>query len=162
MKVKDVMMRTPAFCNEGSNAGEAVEMMWKRNCGLLPIMDAKNKVVGVVTDRDLCIALGTRGIPAGQLTIAAVADGRVFSCSPEDEIHLALAKMSRNKVRRLVVLEKNGQLAGIVSMDDIVRHAAQQAADEPVELSYADVVSTLQHVFEMAVPQTVPAKKAAA
>lgn len=162
MKVKDVMMRTPVFCSEASNAGEAVEMMWNRNCGLLPIVNAENKVVGVVTDRDICIALGTRGIPAGELAISEVTRGRVFSCATEDEIHLALATMARNKVRRLVVLDEQERLEGILSMDDIVRHAAQQAPGRAADLSYADVVSTLQHVFEMPVPQVVPANTAAA
>lgn len=162
MRVKEVMMRTPAFCRETSNAGEAVEIMWNRNCGLLPIVSAENKVVGVVTDRDLCIALGTRGVPAGELTVSEVASGKIFTSAAEDEIHLALANMARNKVRRLVVLDKQERLEGILSVDDIVRHAAQQAPGRIADLSYADVVSTLQHVFEMPVPQVVPAKAAAA
>jgi predicted transcriptional regulator len=59
MKVKDIMMRTAARCHPDTNLGAAVEMMWTRNCGILPVVDAEDKLVGVITDRDICIALGT-------------------------------------------------------------------------------------------------------
>ena len=162
MKVKDAMMRTPAFCKEEANAGEAVELMWNRNCGLLPVVNEEEKVVGVVTDRDLCIALGTRKVLAGELKLSGITSRRVFSCSADEEIHFALATMAREKVRRLVVLDKEGRLEGILSMDDIVRHATEASPGRFAELSYADVVLTLQHVFEMRVPQGVPAKGMAA
>lgn len=162
MKVKDIMMRTPAFCSTESNAGEAVEIMWNRNCGLLPIVDAERKVAGVVTDRDLCIALGTRNTRAGELPVSSIATGKVFFCLADDEVHAALATMGKEKVRRLVVLNKEGCLEGILSMDDIVRHATEQVAGRVPELSYGDVMFTLQRVFEMRVPQVVPAKVAAA
>lgn len=162
MKVKDVMMRTPAFCTTKSNAGEAVEIMWNRNCGLLPVVNPEMEVIGVVTDRDLCMALGTRNIRAGELAVKDIATGKVFSCLPEEEIHSALATMGREKVRRLVVLNAEGKLEGILSMDDIVRHATDRATGKFPELSYADVVSTLQHVFELRVPQVATAKATAA
>ena len=162
MKVKDVMMRTPAFCTTESNAGEAVEIMWNRNCGLLPIVDPEKKVIGVVTDRDLCIALGTRNARPGELAVKGIATGKVYACLPEEEIHSALSTMAREKVRRLVVLNADGNLEGILSMDDIVRHATDRATGKFPELSYADVVATLQHVFELRVPQVAAAKATAA
>jgi CBS domain-containing protein len=160
MKVKDVMMRTPAFCTTESNAGEAVEIMWNRNCGLLPIVNPEKKVAGVVTDRDVCIALGTRDVRPGELAVRSIMTGKVFSCVPEEEIHSALATMARERVRRLVVLNTEGNLEGILSMDDIVRHATDRATGKFPELSYADVVSTLQHVFELRVPQVAAAQAA--
>jgi len=162
MKVKDVMMRTPATCGAESNAGEAAEIMWSRNCGLLPITNAENKVIGVVTDRDLCIAMGTRNIPAGEIVVASIATGKVFRCFAEDEIHSALATMAREKVRRLLVLDNEGRLDGILSVDDIVRHASENMNGKIADLSYADVVSTLQHVFEPPLPQAAMAKVAEA
>jgi len=162
MKVKDVMMRTPAFCSMESNAGEAAEIMWNRNCGLLPIINAEKKVIGVVTDRDLCIALGTRNIPAGEIAVASIATGNVFRCYAEDEIHSALATMAREKVRRLVVLDNEESLEGILSMDDIVRHASEKTNGKIADLSDADVIATLQHVFEPHVPQMAVARATAA
>ena len=58
MKVQDAMMGTPIFCSPETNLGSAIELLWGRNCGVLLIVDAMQKVIGVVTDRDLCVALG--------------------------------------------------------------------------------------------------------
>lgn len=62
MRVKDVMMRTAAICSRETNLGEAVEILRNRNCGMLPVVDAEQTVIGVITDRDICIALGTRNV----------------------------------------------------------------------------------------------------
>lgn len=58
MKVKDVMVGTPASCTTETNLGAAVEVLWNQNCGILPVVNEEEKVIGVVTDRDMCIALG--------------------------------------------------------------------------------------------------------
>ena len=100
--------------------------MWNRNYGLLLVWNAENRIVGVVTNRYTRTALGSRGITAGQLRLSSLVSNGVFWCLAEDEIHTALATMATEKVRRLVVLDE-GRLQGILSMDDIVRHAAQQA-----------------------------------
>src|SRR5574340_880164 len=63
MKVADVMMGTPASCTETTNLAAAVEILWERNCGIVPVVNPDGKVTGVVTDRDICIALGTRNRP---------------------------------------------------------------------------------------------------
>jgi CBS domain-containing protein len=161
MNVKDVMMRTPVFCGPETNAGAAAEIMWNRNCGLLPIVDAEGKVAGVVTDRDLCIALGTRNARAGEISLREITTGRVYFCYPEDDIHDALRTMTHQKVRRLLVLDKDGRLQGILSMDDLVRHATDRSLGKFPELSYADVVAALQIIFEPQLPKAVAAKVAA-
>lgn len=66
MKVKEIMMGTPYTCRKNTNLGEATELMWKGNCGFLPMKEVDGKVCGVITDRDLCIALGTRNSVAGE------------------------------------------------------------------------------------------------
>jgi CBS domain-containing protein len=61
MRVVEIMMGTPYFCQPETNLGSAAELMWTGNCGFLPFVESEGKVVGVITDRDICIALGTRG-----------------------------------------------------------------------------------------------------
>lgn len=60
MKVKEVMTATPYYCQPETNLVSATELMWNANCGFLPVEGADGKTVGVVTDRDICVALGTR------------------------------------------------------------------------------------------------------
>lgn len=155
MKVQDVMMRTPVFCDPETNLGAAVELLWDRNCGILPIVDAQLKVVGVVTDRDLCVALGTRNRLPGEIKVGEVASGSVYACRPEDDIHTALETMAKQKVRRLAVLNKQGALEGILSMDDVVLHAEPGGAGKIPELSHAEIVETLRKVYGPQLPQVV-------
>jgi CBS domain-containing protein len=155
MRVQDVMMRTPAFCSPETNLGAAVEILWNRNCGMLPIVDSQQKVVGVVTDRDLCVALGTRNRLPGEIRVSEVASGNIYSCRPEDDIHAALETMAKQKVRRLAVVSKTGSLEGILSMDDVVLHAEAGGAGRATEPSHAEIVDTLRQVYGPQLPQVV-------
>jgi CBS domain-containing protein len=147
MKVRDAMMGTPISCSPDTNLGAAIELLWNNNCGILPIVDANQKVTGLVTDRDLCIALGTRNRLPGAIPISEVATGQVYSCEPEDDIHSALETMAKYRVRRLPVVNKEGALEGILSMDNVVLHAEHAALGHKPELSNEDIVDTLQRIY---------------
>jgi CBS domain-containing protein len=101
-----------------------------------------------VTDRDICIALGTRNVKADTL-VKDVALPKLFYCGPEDDIHTALKTMSAQKVRRLPVLDGKGTLQGILCLDDIVMYAEEKSAD----LTYFDVVETLKAICEHEQPR---------
>jgi CBS domain-containing protein len=161
MKVKDVMMRTPASCEATTNLGAAVEILWNRNCGILPVIDSQGNVLGVVTDRDLCIALGTRNQLLGDVTVGQVVSGKVFTCKPDDDIRDALNTMAREKVRRLPVVNDAGQLEGILSMDDIVLHSEGGIAGKASELSHDTVVNTLKQLYIPELPVVLRQKAAA-
>jgi len=151
MKVKDVMSKPPVFCSPETNLGAAVEILLQRNCGILPIVDAKRRVVGVMTDRDIAIALGTRNRLAGEIVAAEVAAPKVQTCKPTDDVSWALDIMAENKVRRLVVVNEQNQLEGILSMDDVVLYAETQTSGKP-EVSADDVLRTLKGLYS---PQLV-------
>src|SRR5206468_11787391 len=85
MKVKEVMMGTPYTCRRETNLGQAAELMWKGNCGFLPITGADNKVCGVITDRDICIALGTRNKLAAEVSVGEVTESKLSAGSPRSE-----------------------------------------------------------------------------
>jgi CBS domain-containing protein len=161
MKVQDVMMRTPASCTPETNLGAAVEMLWNRDCGILPIVDARQKVIGVVTDRDLCVALGTRNRLPGRVTVGEVAKGEVYACRAQDDIHVALQTMAQYKVRRLPVVDRDGVLEGILSMDNVVLHTDVGKWGLTSDLSHEDVIKTLQRIYGPSLPQMVAARTAA-
>lgn len=161
MKVKDVMMGTPTSCTAETNLGAAVEILWNRNCGILPIVNAQQKVVGVVTDRDMCIALGTRNRLAGEIAVSQVTSGKVFACKPDDDVRAALATMAQAKVRRLPVINADGKLEGILSMDDVVAHSEARIPGKTSELSHDDVVDTLKKVYRTELPDVAQQKTAA-
>ena len=160
MKAKEVMVATPYSCQPEMNLGAATELMWKGNCGFLPVVDPEGKICGVVTDRDICIALGTRNVTAGELRIAEVSQRKVFSCMPEDEIHMALQAMREGHVRRLPVITATGKLAGVISMDDILLRAEPSRFGREPELSSDEVVRTYRAIMQKDLPAVT--KKAAA
>ena len=94
MKIEDVMSKNVYFCSPSMNVAEAVAMMWTDDCGALPVVNESGNMVGMITDRDICIALGTRDVNAGTLRVGDVFVPRLFSCKPGDDIHQALATMT--------------------------------------------------------------------
>jgi len=143
MKVRDVMVRDVKYCAPDTNLAAVAEILWKEGCGTLPVVE-KDRVLGMITDRDICIALGTRNKKPADTKVDDVALPKLFYCTPEDDIHVALRTMGAQKVRRMPVLDGKGTLQGILCMDDIVLHAEEKAA----ELTYFDVVETLKAICE--------------
>jgi CBS domain-containing protein len=114
--------------------------MWEADCGILPVVE-DGELEGVVTDRDMYIALATQNARAAHLKVGAVATRKVATCTPEDDLHAALATMKEAKVRRLPVVGFGNALLGIVSMNDIVRAAGPE---KPVTSD--DVLDALQAI----------------
>jgi CBS domain-containing protein len=161
MKVLDVMMGTPYFCRPESNLGSATELMWTGNCGFLPVVGMEGKVVGVVTDRDICIALGTWGRPSGEVAVSDVMSKKVFSCAPEDDVRSALAAMREGRVRRLPVITKEGALVGVISIDDVLLRSEAAGATKTHAVSAEEIVNTLRAANAHQLP-VVAAKHATA
>lgn len=135
MKIKDIMTPQPVTCARGTNLAEAGALMLEADCGILPVLD-DGRLVGVVTDRDMYIALATRNRRAAELRVGEVMRDQLFTCAPEDDVHAALAVMKQHRVRRLPVAGLGQILLGIVSLNDIVRAIRGQAdvaSDEVVE-----------------------------
>ncbi|MBI4460211.1 MAG: CBS domain-containing protein [Acidobacteria bacterium] len=152
MQVQDVMVREAKSCRLDTNLAAATEIMWVNDCGALPVLDGGGKVVGMITDRDICIAVGTRNRLPSEIAVSEVAPQKVFTCGPNDEIHRALKTMQLQKVRRLPVTSGDGKLKGILCLDDVTRNAKHSNA-----LSYEDVVETLRAVCEHRARQAVAA-----
>jgi len=146
MKVVDMMMGTPYYCRPDSNLGEATELMWRGNCGFLPVVASAGNLIGVLTDRDICIALGTRGRPSGEVAVADVMSKKIFSCAPDDDVHTALAAMREGRVRRLPVISKGGALVGVISMDDMLLGAAAGGAGKAAGVSADEIVNSFRTI----------------
>jgi len=143
MKVRDVMIKNVKFCSPETNLATATEVLWKAGCGTLPVVE-NGRVIGMITDRDVAIALGTRNVKASEAIVRDVSLPKLFYTTTGDDIHVALQIMGAQKVRRLPVLDHRGALEGILCLDDIVLFAEERAG----ALTYADVVETLKSICE--------------
>src|SRR6185436_3224169 len=126
MKVRDLMTGNPKCCGPDTNLAEAIESLWANDCGILPVIEA-GKLTGVVTDRDLCVAVGTRNCRPSDTTVRDVATRSVQTCAPDDDVDTAMAIMRRAQVRRLPVIQ-DGKLIGILALNDIILAAAHRDA----------------------------------
>ena len=156
MKVKDVMTRDVKTCHLDSNLSEAAKEMWMRDCGVLPIINEAGEVVGILTDRDICIAAGSKNREPSSIPVTEVMMRKIHACSPEDDIREALRTMREKRVRRLPALDVEGKLCGILSLDDVALKARE--ANKPGELSADDVEQTLEAICKH---RTTPEQQAA-
>ncbi len=142
MKVKDVMTKDVRICGINDNLSIAARTMWMRDCGVLPVVDEKANLVGVLTDRDICIAACSKDRAPSTIPVSEVVVRKIHSCSTEADIREALEIMRKKHVRRLPVVDATGKLCGILSLDDV----ALKARARPAELSAEDVDITLEAI----------------
>jgi len=144
MKIQDIMTRDVKSCEPETNLAAATEILRRNNCGILPVLDSRGKLVGVITDRDICFALGGKNVRPSALTVRDVAVKPVVRCGPEEEIHTALGCLRVHRIRRIPVTAEDDGLVGILSLDDIALHAERAPAKGGI--SYEDVAETLKAI----------------
>ena len=140
MKVAKVMTLDPAFASPDTTLAEAAALMRQADCGLLPVVGA-GRLCGVVTDRDLLMALASRDERASSITVAEVMIHAVATCAPSDKAAQALETMRTYGVRRLPVIGFGRKLLGMVSLTDIARFAGRRRS-----VRAADVLATVQSI----------------
>jgi len=145
-RVKDMMITQVETCSPDTNLAEAGGRMWEKDCGILPVVDNEGKVLGVITDRDICISLATRALPAFQICVKDVLADKLYSCKPEEEIKNALATMRTSRVRRLPVVDGEGKLVGLLSLDDIAIFAQDLPSPKGANVTYKDVGFTFKNI----------------
>lgn len=129
MKVREIMTANPATCSPRDNLTTVAQQMWDFDCGVVPVVD-DGQLCGVITDRDICMALLFKGAPPAAVTVADVVNGRtVYSCAPDDEVAAALDLMRDYQVHRLPVIE-DGLLSGLLSLNDVVLEAGKESGFE--------------------------------
>ena len=138
MLVKDVMTRDTVCVRADQSLADAAGLMWRHDCGALPVVQGEDsRVVGMLTDRDICMATWSRGqAPASICASDAMSQG-VVHCSEGDSIGRAEAIMQSNQIRRLPVLDGEDRLIGILSLADIARATE---GDKPALLAPGDGV----------------------
>jgi len=143
MKVRDIMTRDPQCCGPDTNLAAAAGLMWSNDCGALPVTE-NGKLAGIITDRDICIALGTRNALAAETLVRDVASLDVQTCATDDDIHSAMAAMRGAKIHRLPVVTGDGKLEGIITLNDLTLAAHCKFGD----VNYEEVMNTVRALSE--------------
>jgi CBS domain-containing protein len=126
MLIRDLMSVDVQACHSYESLSAAAQKMWEADVGAVPVLDDKNRVVGMLTDRDICMAAYTQGRPLNQIVIAESMSRSVVTCAPTDTIARAEQLMREHAVRRLPVIDEHRKAVGIISMNDLARAVSQQ------------------------------------
>ena len=116
------MKKGVATCAPSDDVATAVTIMRDHKCGFLPVVDSHSLVAGVVTDRDLSLAVAAaKHRTSEHVAVASAMSHPVFNCFPDENLKVVLATMGKHHVRRLPVVDRHGHLQGVLSIDDIVQ-----------------------------------------
>lgn len=146
MKVSQVMTGVVKTCRARDSLGKAARIMWDHDCGSVPVVDADQKIVGIVTDRDIALAAYTQGLPLHDIRAEAAMQRRVLSCSPDDDLQSAEELMRQNQVRRVPVLDRNGKAVGIVSLNDVALGVRRLDAQKVAPITGDEVAKALSAI----------------
>ena len=120
MKVRDIMTEPPLTCTPEMSLAVAARLMREADYGTLPVIDSHGQLAGIITDRDICLALARTNRNALHVSVHEVMTQKVFSALLDDDVPSALATMKGARVRRLPVRDEFGRLQGMLSIEDIV------------------------------------------
>jgi len=151
MRVKEIMTPDPKAIWLTESLADAAQLMWENDCGVLPVIKDGRKVVGLITDRDICMATAMNHANPSGISVEEVMTGRVYSVNSEDDVAQALQAMKDYKIRRLPVVTAGGELEGILSMNDIVLKANKDHG-KAAQIGYDDVVETYQAICQHPAP----------
>ena len=145
MKVEEIMTKRVSTCTPGDSLNEAARIMWERDCGIVPVIEnsATRRVVGVVTDRDACIAAYTRGHPLSEIRVGDVMCRDVASCRGSAQVQEAEQTMREAQVHRLPVVDEANQLLGVLSLADIIRGTAHDVGSPRQEVTALELGETI-------------------
>lgn len=149
MKVQELMTKHVKTCHYGSNLAEAAKQLWDGDCGVLPVVDDNNKVVDMVSDRDICFAVTTKGRLASEIMVGELTSSRpLYTCKPDDDLRDALSIMKQHQVRRIPVVDDEGRIEGILSINDVVIAAETENRGIKQGVSSTEAISALKAICE--------------
>ena len=134
MKIQDIMTREVRTCRFDTSLTEVARLMRAGSCGAIPVIDADGHIAGVVTDRDISMALVNSTRKPINISAREIMSRHVYACLPDDDVRTALQAMKEHRVRRLPVVAGTGRLVGIVSMDDVILRALAPDAPDSTEI----------------------------
>jgi CBS domain-containing protein len=130
--IKDVMTSNPCSIDAEKSVAYAAKMMREEDVGLAPIVEG-DKLIGMLTDRDIAIRVVAEGRNPEQVKVADVASKQVVTIDPQQDLDDALRIMAKHQVRRLPVVEEDGKLVGVVAQADIAREGDDMQTGKLVE-----------------------------
>jgi CBS domain-containing protein len=119
MKVEDIMTRDVRSCAPEETLSSAAQIMWEVDCGAVPVVDSERRVIGIITDRDICMASHLQGVPLADARVGSAMARDVKCCGPYETPATVQALMQQHKIRRVPVVDAERRLIGIITLADL-------------------------------------------
>lgn len=146
MRVRDVMNTPARSVAPDDTLHKATREMWTHACGAVAVLGESGRVVGMLTDRDVCLAAMIQEDTLENLSVASAMSPVVQTCSADDGLRAAEDLMRKHHIRRLPVLGDDGELVGMLSIDDLAVVAALHKGEREAGLTPDDIALTLAAV----------------
>ncbi|HVW24483.1 MAG TPA: CBS domain-containing protein [Polyangiaceae bacterium] len=148
MKVSQLMCPAVITCRPEDSLDSAACKLWNHDIGCLPVVDDDHRPVGMLTDRDICMAAYTQGRLLKDIRVDSVMSKVVFSAPPTDRIEDVEVVMRVRKVHRVPIVDDENRIIGVVSTNDLAREAALELRRKHPDVSEDEFVSTLACICE--------------
>ena len=145
MQVDQIMTRSVHFCHTWDKLSDAAQLMWDADCGCVPVIadDGSHQVVGMLTDRDICMAIHLRGEKPDEISVGEVMSPQVRAVNSSAELAEAQMIMSEAQVRRLPVVDREAKLVGMLALADLAREAQRMRTNEHPPITDDEIGDTL-------------------
>jgi signal-transduction protein with cAMP-binding, CBS, and nucleotidyltransferase domain len=127
MSEKEVVTIMPGL---GKTAQDIANLMAKKKVGSIIVVDKKSQPLGIITERDMVKRVCLKNIPAGRIEVEEIMSSPLITIMSYDSVELASRIMTKNKIKRLAVLEEDNRITGLVSVTDITKHLAKILLDD--------------------------------
>jgi CBS domain-containing protein len=159
MRVEDLMSAEVRVCSPDETLQVAARLMWDCDIGCLPVVDGDGRLIGMLTDRDVCMAAFHHDERLSGLRVAEAMTVEVYSVLPSATLEAAEQLMRDGQVRRLPVVDARGELRGLLSLNDLARATAWSNGAGLGALSDPAIVRTLAAIGEAAPPRQDPGSR---
>lgn len=153
MKVKDLMTHPVKTCRTTALLGDAAQVMLDAECGCVPIVDSRGRLAGMLTDRDVCLAVAARRQSPWEIPVRDAMSSNIVSVPIDEHVDAVLVAMKEHRIRRVPIVDEDGHVKGLISIDDAIRNTGLGHG----RLAAEAVVDVLRHICTRIEPEIVGA-----
>jgi CBS domain-containing protein len=150
MRIGEIMTKEVQTCRPEDSLEDAAQLLWDHDCGCLPVISGNGatRVVGLITDRDICMCALFQHKPLSGLQVSEAMSKQVFACRSADTVTAAENIMGGARIRRLPVLDEQDSLIGVVSLADLACKAARESGESQPPLTEGEIGDTLAAICQ--------------
>lgn len=154
MRVSQIMSRPVISCDPDDTLERAAHLMWEEDIGFVVVLD-EGRLAGVITDRDICMGAYTQGLPLRFIPVRASMSRNVFTVEQGEDVEAAERMMAEKQVRRLPVVDEEGKVIGVLSLNDVAREAQRELGLRSPEVDSHALSSALGRISAPRRPMVV-------